>query len=71
MKHIKLYEEFLAESKEMKRWGNELWNRADQVERKKLIQRRLGVDQPTEDLVKLPWSELPQDIRKEVIEIKE
>lgn len=71
MKHIKLYEEFLTEAKEMKRWGNELWNRADQVERKKLIQRRLGVDQPTEDLVKLPWSELPQDIRKEVIEIKE
>jgi hypothetical protein len=55
----------------MKRWGNELWNRADESERKKLIQRRLGVDQPTEDLVKLPWSELPQNIRKEVIEIKE
>jgi hypothetical protein len=71
MKHIKLYEEFLTEAKEMKRWGNELWNRADQVERKKLIQRRLGVDQPTEDLVKLPWSELPHEIRKEVIEIKE
>lgn len=71
MKHIKLYEEFLDESKDMKRWGNELWNRADANERKKLIQRRLGVEQPTEDLVKLPWSELPQEIRKEVIEIKE
>lgn len=71
MKHIKLYEEHLQESKDMKRWGNELWNRADQIERKKLIQRRLGVDFATEDLVELPWSELPQEIRKEVIEIKE
>lgn len=71
MKHIKPYEEFLAESKDMTRWGNELWNRADVIERKKLIQRRLGVEYATEDLVGLPWSELPQDIRKEVIEIKE
>jgi|GEM_PF-1691944 Fe-S cluster assembly scaffold protein SufB len=71
MKHIKLYEDFVTESKDMKRWGNELWNRADEFKRKKLIQSRLGVEQPTEDLVKLPWSELPQEIRKEVIEIKE
>jgi hypothetical protein len=70
MKHIKLYETFIQE-KELKRYGNELWNRGGLDERKHLLLKRFGADFQTEDLVELPWSELPGDIRREILEIKE
>ena len=60
-----------ANEKELKRYGNELWNRGGLDERKKLLQKRFGGDFQTEDLVELPWSELPGDIRREILEIKE
>jgi hypothetical protein len=71
MKHIKLYEQFVNEEKELKRYGNELWNRGGLDERKHLLLKRFGADFQTEDLVELPWSELPGDIRREILEIKE
>jgi hypothetical protein len=59
------------EEKELKRYGNELWNRGGLDERKHLLLKRFGADFQTEDLVELPWSELPGDIRREILEIKE
>lgn len=70
MKHIKVYETFIEE-KELKRYGNELWNRGGLDDRKQLLQKRFGGDFQTEELVELPWSELPGDIRREILEIKE
>ena len=70
MKHVKVFETFIEE-KELKRYGNELWNRGGLDERKHLLLKRFGADFQTEDLVELPWSELPGDIRREILEIKE
>jgi hypothetical protein len=63
--------ESFIEEKELKRYGNELWNRGGLDDRKQLLQKRFGGDFQTEELVELPWSELPGDIRREILEIKE
>jgi hypothetical protein len=70
MKHIKLYEQFVNEE-ELKRYGNELWNRGGTDDRKGLLNKTFGYDLKTEDLVELPWSELPTEIRTKLVEIKE
>ena len=55
---------------ELKRWGNELWNRGGLDERKQMLWKCFGQDFQTEDLTKLPWSELPKEIRLKLVEIR-
>lgn len=55
---------------ELKRWGNELWNRGGLDERKQMLWRCFGQEIQYEELTKLPWSELPKEIRLKLVEIQ-
>jgi hypothetical protein len=61
----------IFEATELKRFGNELWNRGGLDERKQLLTRVFGAEFQTEEVVKLPWSELPTNIRLKLHELKE
>jgi hypothetical protein len=71
-KHMpeKPIDETVQEKENLKRYGNELWNRGGTDDRKGLLNKTFGYELKTEDLVELPWSELPSDIRIKLVEIK-
>lgn len=63
-------DETVQEKENLKRYGNELWNRGGTDDRKGLLNKTFGYELKTEDLVELPWSELPSEIRTKLVEIK-